>query len=1049
MQQQRRKGGGGRGGGGYQGNPQQQGSAAAGEFEPSHRTGGLVMPDEGSGKPGSRNQRRRPQPQQQQLQQQQLQQLQQLQQQQLQQQQQPQQQPPPLLQQEQLQQLQLHQQELIQQLQLQLQQQQQQQPQQQQQQLQQQQPHQQQLQQPQQQQQQQQPQQQQQQPQWIFTDNSNAFRHEIIGGTQQVDANAFSNNTIPPRHGSFGGGAAQANNAFNDNGIPPRHGSFGGGARPVDNTFSDNSIPPRFGSFGGGAAQANNAFSDNGIPPRHGSFGGVAQQVDAFSDSSIPPRHGSFGGVARQVDAFSDSSIPPRHGSFGGVAQQVDAFSDSSIPPRHGSFGGGAVQANNAFNDNGVPPRHNSYGGGARQVDNAFSDSGIPPRHAAFSDGGIPLRHGSFGGGAQQVDNAFTDTGIPPRHGSFGKGPQSLNGSLNVAVPSFPRAPSPSPYDDPAYNNSPGRSGRSSGFQGGGNLPQHVNNFFTAPASPHQSGKGGGRVGLERQASNNTINRNSSASSCASGSMASLSGSRGSSQCKAQRGASFTSETESTNTTNTTQSTLPANVTQVPPCNHNEWTCSDRRKTFVTLKCLACDVKWKTVLGEFSKCPDFHAESRYCPRGAECKHPHVYARSRINEAPSRKKALEEKSAGSQQTSDAGDELPVVSVEGTAAESDGGGGGGGGEDAAASGVARVASACLSSAEKEKMQHFATRKPASSPAYTGAQPMPGVHPDSMTNVFEQRSKTAVELWHATRMDDDRADEQPAEDGQLAGPGLYPQRAATLTADGIRGRMDDDSGGLPRNLEPTKSDEHLSHLFTQRAVTLTADMIRNGHKSEDDPTPDVFPRTLTAIDFPRQTTLTHIASAVKKQLRADDPLKRASSVPSPAAHTPLASGVSLFTPEPLDDDVAAPTKQLSALFTAHGVDRIDTAPTARLATNLSGVLLDPHGNSLPCIRTAISDIHREAARRRSIELVNSLAAVAGRASNSNEAGKSNDENGADASNGCDDDAPVGASANDDMLKPIPKTTRDNLMVLEGINIETSFVESEPAASIRDRPW
>eukprot|EP01064_Diplonema_japonicum_P018696 TRINITY_DN27398_c0_g1_i1.p1 TRINITY_DN27398_c0_g1~~TRINITY_DN27398_c0_g1_i1.p1 ORF type:complete len:375 (+),score=73.16 TRINITY_DN27398_c0_g1_i1:71-1126(+) len=83
---------------------------------------------------------------------------------------------------------------------------------------------------------------------------------------------------------------------------------------------------------------------------------------------------------------------------------------------------------------------------------------------------------------------------------------------------------------------------------------------------------------------------------------------------------------------------LPATVTQIAPCKHNEWMCSDRRKHFVTLKCLACDQKWKTRLKEFTKCPDFHAEGRYCPRGDQCPHPHVYARSRISEAPSRKAA---------------------------------------------------------------------------------------------------------------------------------------------------------------------------------------------------------------------------------------------------------------------------------------------------------------------------------------------------------------------------------------------------------------------------
>ena len=86
---------------------------------------------------------------------------------------------------------------------------------------------------------------------------------------------------------------------------------------------------------------------------------------------------------------------------------------------------------------------------------------------------------------------------------------------------------------------------------------------------------------------------------------------------------------------------LPDTVTQTPPCKHNEWMCSDRRKFFVTLKCIACNQKWKTQLKKFNKCPDFHADERFCPKGNDCPHPHVYARSRLKEAPSRKKLAEE------------------------------------------------------------------------------------------------------------------------------------------------------------------------------------------------------------------------------------------------------------------------------------------------------------------------------------------------------------------------------------------------------------------------
>eukprot|EP01063_Lacrimia_lanifica_P019003 TRINITY_DN259_c2_g2_i1.p1 TRINITY_DN259_c2_g2~~TRINITY_DN259_c2_g2_i1.p1 ORF type:complete len:439 (+),score=115.29 TRINITY_DN259_c2_g2_i1:85-1401(+) len=91
----------------------------------------------------------------------------------------------------------------------------------------------------------------------------------------------------------------------------------------------------------------------------------------------------------------------------------------------------------------------------------------------------------------------------------------------------------------------------------------------------------------------------------------------------------------SNNNNNNNETAL--NLTRERPCGHNEWICTDRRKNYARLRCIACGAKWKMVLEWFEKCPEFHAEpSKSCPRGAACPHPHIYARSRKGDAPSQR-----------------------------------------------------------------------------------------------------------------------------------------------------------------------------------------------------------------------------------------------------------------------------------------------------------------------------------------------------------------------------------------------------------------------------
>eukprot|EP01061_Rhynchopus_euleeides_P009851 TRINITY_DN19161_c1_g2_i2.p1 TRINITY_DN19161_c1_g2~~TRINITY_DN19161_c1_g2_i2.p1 ORF type:complete len:342 (+),score=119.53 TRINITY_DN19161_c1_g2_i2:124-1026(+) len=69
---------------------------------------------------------------------------------------------------------------------------------------------------------------------------------------------------------------------------------------------------------------------------------------------------------------------------------------------------------------------------------------------------------------------------------------------------------------------------------------------------------------------------------------------------------------------------VPRESEMVRPCTHNNWTKQTKKRGKLVLKCMVCKALWKTYPEFHTKCIDFH--NGKCEKGAECEHPHVYAR---------------------------------------------------------------------------------------------------------------------------------------------------------------------------------------------------------------------------------------------------------------------------------------------------------------------------------------------------------------------------------------------------------------------------------------
>eukprot|EP01065_Artemidia_motanka_P016157 TRINITY_DN1989_c2_g1_i22.p1 TRINITY_DN1989_c2_g1~~TRINITY_DN1989_c2_g1_i22.p1 ORF type:complete len:430 (+),score=138.76 TRINITY_DN1989_c2_g1_i22:74-1291(+) len=68
-------------------------------------------------------------------------------------------------------------------------------------------------------------------------------------------------------------------------------------------------------------------------------------------------------------------------------------------------------------------------------------------------------------------------------------------------------------------------------------------------------------------------------------------------------------------------------ATEVPrPCVHNQWVKYGKKQGKIVLRCTeeSCKRQWKIRPGTHAKCVDFYKSG--CARGAQCPHPHIYAR---------------------------------------------------------------------------------------------------------------------------------------------------------------------------------------------------------------------------------------------------------------------------------------------------------------------------------------------------------------------------------------------------------------------------------------
>lgn len=62
------------------------------------------------------------------------------------------------------------------------------------------------------------------------------------------------------------------------------------------------------------------------------------------------------------------------------------------------------------------------------------------------------------------------------------------------------------------------------------------------------------------------------------------------------------------------------------PCNHNTWCKEGKKRGRLVLRCMSCQVQWKTRSEFHQKCDAFYAG--HCAKGAECECPHIYRRGR-------------------------------------------------------------------------------------------------------------------------------------------------------------------------------------------------------------------------------------------------------------------------------------------------------------------------------------------------------------------------------------------------------------------------------------
>ena len=96
---------------------------------------------------------------------------------------------------------------------------------------------------------------------------------------------------------------------------------------------------------------------------------------------------------------------------------------------------------------------------------------------------------------------------------------------------------------------------------------------------------------------------------------------------------------------------VPRESEMLHPCAHNRWAKQTKKRGKLVLKCMECTALWKTYPEFHTKCTDFH--NGKCERGAECAHPHIYARRR------REDTVEEAGAAEQtQTQTAPTPVPI-------------------------------------------------------------------------------------------------------------------------------------------------------------------------------------------------------------------------------------------------------------------------------------------------------------------------------------------------------------------------------------------------------
>ena len=74
----------------------------------------------------------------------------------------------------------------------------------------------------------------------------------------------------------------------------------------------------------------------------------------------------------------------------------------------------------------------------------------------------------------------------------------------------------------------------------------------------------------------------------------------------------------------------PTPVTKVPPCSHNTWTRSRRRRMTpgVRLRCVVCRSLWVTLMSYHEKCSGFYSGT--CQ--GDCGKPHIFARGTVPDA---------------------------------------------------------------------------------------------------------------------------------------------------------------------------------------------------------------------------------------------------------------------------------------------------------------------------------------------------------------------------------------------------------------------------------